>query len=115
MILLLLAISGAGMLLSILAGFRTPKLWLAAVLAGAAGGLGASVVALVTGMAWDWQGALTIGGEAVHLRLDAVSAFFLTLLSVIGGAGAIYGREYWTERVHPRSARSGRAWWSLLL
>jgi hydrogenase-4 component B len=115
MISLLLAISGAGMLLSILAGFRAPKLWLAGVLTGAAGGLGASVVVLVTGVAWDWQGALTVGGEAVHLRLDAVSAFFLTLLSVVGGAGAVFGREYWAERAHPRSARSGRAWWSLLL
>src|SRR6185503_8437802 len=82
---------------------------------GAAGGLGAAVMALVTGVVWDWQSALTIGGGAVHLRLDAVSALFLALLSVVGGAGAVYGSEYWTERAHPRSARSGRVWWSLLL
>jgi len=58
---------------------------------------------------------LTLGGEVVHLRLDAVSALFLALLGLVGGAGAAYGREYWTERAHPRSARSGRVWWSLLV
>ncbi len=115
MIELLLTISGAGMLASILAGVRAPKLWLAGVLMGAAGGLGAAVVALVTGVVWDWQSALTIGGEVVHLRLDAVSALFLALLGLVGGAGAVYGREYWTDRAHPRSARSGRVWWSLLV
>lgn len=115
MIGLLLTIAGVGMLGSILTGMRAPKLWLAGVLAGAAGALGAAVLALVTGVVWDWQGALTLGGEAVHLRLDAISALFLALLSLIGGAGAVYGREYWTERAHPRSAHMGRVWWSLLL
>jgi hydrogenase-4 component B len=51
----------------------------------------------------------------VHLRLDAVSALFLALLGLVGGAGAVYGRDYWTERAHPRSARSGRVWWSVLV
>ena len=103
------------MLASVLAGVRGPKLWLAGVLVGTAGGLGAAVVALVTGVVWDWQSALTIGGELVHLRLDAVSALFLALLGLIGGSGAVYGREYWTDRAHPRSARLGRVWWSLLV
>jgi hydrogenase-4 component B len=111
----LLALAGAGMLLSMPAGVRAPKLWLAGVVAGAAGGIGAAGMALVSGVVWEWQSALTIGGEAVQLRLDAVSALFLALLSVVGGAGAFYGREYWTDRAHPRSACSGRVWWSALL
>jgi hydrogenase-4 component B len=115
MVELLLTISGVGMLASILAGARVPNLWLTGVLVGAAGGLGAAALALMTGEVWDWQSALTVGGEGVHLRLDAVSALFLALLSVVGGAGAVYGREYWTERAHPCSARSGRVWWSLML
>src|ERR1700690_3253947 len=115
MIELLLAISGVGMLASILAGVRAPKLWLSGVLVGAAGGLGAAVVALVTGVVWDWQCALTIGGVVVHLRRDAVSALFLALLGLVGGAVAVYGREFRTDRAHPRSARSGRVWWTLLL
>jgi hydrogenase-4 component B len=112
---LLLTISGVGMLASILAGMRAPKLWLAGVLVGTAGGLGAAGLALTTGVVWDWQSALTLGGAAVHLRLDAVSALFLALVCSIGGAGAVYGREYWTQRAHPRSACMGRVWWSVLL
>lgn len=112
---LLLAISVVGFLASILAGMWAQKLWLAGVLVSAASGLGAAVMTLATGVVWDWHGALTLGGEVVHLRLDAVSALFLALLSLIGGAGAVYGREYWAERAHPRSARSGRAWWSVLV
>jgi hydrogenase-4 component B len=112
---LLLTISGVGMLASFLAGMRVPKLWLAGILVGAASGLGAAVMVLITGVVWDWQSALILGGDVVHLRLDAVSAFFLALLCLIGGAGAVYGGEYWTECMHPHSARSGRVWWSLLL
>jgi hydrogenase-4 component B len=115
MIELLLAISGLGMLASILAGMRAPGLWLTAVLAGTVGGLGAAAVCLATGAVWDWQSAICIGGEAVHLRLDAVSALFLALLGLVGGAGAVYSREYWAEPEHPRSARSGRIWWSGLV
>ncbi|HAB17491.1 MAG TPA: NADH-quinone oxidoreductase subunit H, partial [Verrucomicrobiales bacterium] len=112
MVPLLLAISAVGMLLSILAGARAPKTWLAGALVGAVAGLSVSVVALTTGEVWDWRGAPTMSGEVIHLRLDAISAVFLALLSVVGGAGTVYGREYWAERAHPRSARAGRVWWS---
>ena len=115
MIELLLTITGVGMLASIFAGTRVPRLWLTGVLVGAAGGVGAAAVVLTTGVVWDWHSALTLGGEVVHLRLDAVSALFLALLGLVGGAGAVYGRDYWTERAHPRSARSGRVWWSVLV
>jgi hydrogenase-4 component B len=115
MIELLFTISGVGMLVSLLAAARAPRGWLAGVLVGLAGGLGAAVVALVTGEVWEWHSALTLGGEAVHLRLDAVSALFLALLALIGGAGAVYAREYWADGAHPRSARSGRVWWSALV
>ena len=110
-----LTISGAGMLLSILAGVRAPKLWLTGVLVGVAAGLSAAVLVLTTGAVWDWQSDFRLGGEVVHLRLDAVSAFFLALLSLIGGAGAVYGREYWADSAHPRSVCSGRVWWSVLV
>jgi len=115
MIELLLTIYAVGMLASVLAGGRAPKLWLSMVLLGAFGGLGAAVVALTTGIVWELHSALTIGGEAVHLRFDALSALFLALLSLIGGAGAVYGCEYWADHAHPRSAGSGRVWWSTLL
>ncbi len=108
-------ISGTGMLVSVLAGMHAPKFWLAAVLVSAAGALGAAAVILNLGGAWESHSTATLGGETIHLRLDALSALFLALLSVIGGAGAVYAREYWSDAAHPRSARTGRAWWSLLL
>lgn len=112
---LLLAVSGIGIVGSLLAGARASKWWLVSTLAGLTGGLLAAITVSITGDAWDFRSTLTIGGEPVHLHLDAVSALFLALLCVVGGAGAVYGREYWTERAHPTSARWGRVWWSLML
>ena len=111
----LLTISALAILVSILAGAGAPKFWLAGVLVSMVGGLSAAVVSLGTGAVWDWRSVITVGGEIVHLRLDAVSGLFLALLCLVGGAGAIYGREYWSERAHPRSARAGRVWWSMLV
>ncbi len=34
---------------------------------------------------------------------------------MIGAAGAIYSREYWSDRHYPASAPRGRAWWSALV
>jgi hydrogenase-4 component B len=111
---LVLAVAGAGMLLSILVGVRAPKFWLANVLLGAAAALGAAVVTLSSGNVWELRSAAMFGGQSVHLRLDAVSALFLALLGVVGGAGAVYARQYWSDAKHPRSARIGRVWWSVL-
>ena len=111
----LLTISGLGLLASALAGSRAPRVWLAGVFVGAGGGLVAAVIALAGGTVWELQSALVIGGEPVHLRLDAVGALFLALLCLIGGAGAFYGHEYWADRAHPRSAGLGRVWWSFLV
>jgi hydrogenase-4 component B len=111
----LLALFAVGILASLIGGARAPRLWLAGFLVGTAGALGASVVVLTSGLTWELRSAVTIGGEAPHLRLDALSALFLALLALIGGAGAVYAREYWTDGAHPRSARAGRAWWSALV
>ncbi len=112
---LLFTSSATGMLLSLLAGVRAPRLWLTGVLAAAAAALTAAIVILTTGNVWEFRSAVTLGGEAIHLRLDAVSAWFLALLSVLGGTGAVYAREYWSDAAHPRSARAGRLWWSVLV
>lgn len=110
-----LGIAAAGMLWSILTGARAPKLWRAGVLVGAAGGLAAAGVTLGGGGLWDWLSELRLGGEAVHLRLDALSALFVALLGLIGGAGAVYAGEYWADDAHPISAGRGRVWWSVLV
>ncbi|MBK8857294.1 MAG: NADH-quinone oxidoreductase subunit H [Opitutaceae bacterium] len=112
-VLLLLAI------LCLLAGVVTGPFWsrgwLALNLAGTAAAFAAALLPLLGAPAWEWHGSLAVGGQLPHLRLDAVSGIFLCLLSVVGAAGAVYSREYWSDRHYPVSAPRGRAWWSGLL
>jgi len=112
---LLLLVSFAGALVSLLAGIGARRIWLAAMLTALGAALWASVLVLGGGGDWDWRSEFQIGGEMIHLRLDAISALFLALLSVVGGAGTLYATEYWSEKKHPRSAPRGRMWWSLLI
>jgi len=112
---ILLATAITGMLLSMVAGLGAPKAWLAAVLVGASAALGAAMLTLASGEVWSLRSTAQVGGETIHLQLDALSALFLALLGVIGGLGACYGREYWNDRAHPRSAGAGRLWWSILV
>ena len=103
------------LLAGIVLGPRWPRLWLALTLAGAMSALGAACVVLGGGAAWEWRSAFAVGGEALHLRLDAVSAVFLALLGVVGGAGAVFSAGYWTDSEHPDSAPRGRLWWDAML
>ncbi|TXT48378.1 MAG: NADH dehydrogenase (quinone) [Limisphaerales bacterium] len=111
----LLLLAAGGMLVSILAGRGAERVWLAATLAGLVAALAAAVTVLAGGADWAWRGSFLMGGEPLQFRLDAISAFFVVLLCVVGGAGAVYGREYWCAARHPRSASSGRVWWSVLV
>jgi hydrogenase-4 component B len=110
----LLLIAGMGLVAGISA-FKSPRVWLAATLVGAIAAFAAAVWMLANGVVWDWQPDFFIGGEKLHLQLDGISAFFLVLLSVLGGAGTLYSSEYWPDKSHPASAPSGRAWWNGLL
>ena len=96
-------------------GRHLPRLWLALVLAGMAAAIGAASLALGDGAGWEWRSAFRVGGEALHLRLDAISAMFLALMGVVGGGGAVYALGYWTDRDHPDSAPRGRLWWNVML
>jgi hydrogenase-4 component B len=77
--------------------------------------LAAALSVLLGPTDWEWWSVFALGGDLVHLRLDGVSALFLALLCVVGGLGAVYAGEYWSERHYPASAPRGRAWWSGLL
>ncbi len=103
------------MLTSILVGRAASRLWLAATLLGLSAGLAAAVVVLGGDAERGWHSRLTLGGEALPLRLEAISAFYLMLLCVVGGAASVYEREHWADRTHPRSSHTGRVWWSVLL
>jgi hydrogenase-4 component B len=111
----LLLLAGAGMTAGIFCAFSSPRLWLGLTLTGSVVALASAVWILTGGAAWEWRPDFTLGGQALHLRLDALSAFFLALLCVVGGAGSVYSREYWTDAAHPRSARTGRVWWNVML
>ena len=111
----LLGLAGLGLVTGILCAGKAPRLWLAATLTGATTAFAAAAWMLLAGPVWDWQPGFVIGGEALHLRLDGLSAFFLLLLAVLGGAGTLYAAEYWADRDHPVSAPTARAWWNGLL
>jgi hydrogenase-4 component B len=96
-------------------GAKLPRTWLALTVIGALGALSAALIVLLGPLDWDWRSGFLVGGERLHLRLDGVSAMFLALLSVVGGGGAVYAREYWPDDRYPASAPRGRMWWSALL
>ncbi len=108
----LLCAAALGLGVSVVVGYYAPRLWLAATVAGSAAGMAAGCLSLAAGGAWEWRSGFPIGGVPLHLRLDALSGLFLVLLGAVAAAGAVYGRAYWPDRVHPQSARSGRLWWS---
>ena len=110
---LLLALLGA--LLGVVASDRAPRLWLGSVVTSSALALAAALPILAGGGEWTWRGGLRIGGEAVFLRLDGLSAFFLVLAAVVGAAAAVYSASYWPDRAHPRTAPRSRFWWCILL
>ncbi len=64
---------------------------------------------------WTWTSATALGGCPISLRLDALGAFFLILLSVVASAASVYALGYWSDTVHPRSAPRGRFWWNAML
>ena len=116
-LLLLAALGGAA---AMVFARRARRVWLAATVFSCLAGLAASILVLAgvvqrVGAAWDWAPGFAVCGELVHLRLDALSALFLALTCVVGGVCAIYAGEYWPDLRHPRSARAGRFWWSVLL
>ncbi len=111
----LLLIAFAALIAGIGFGPRCSRIWLALTVTGTAAGLGAAVMVLLGAPDWEWRSGFLLGGEPLHLRLDGVSALFLALLCVVGGAGAVYAREYWSDHHYPASAPRGRAWWSALV
>ena len=108
----LLLLAFVALVIGIAVGIRLSRTWLTLTVIGTAAGLGAALVVLLGGGDWEWRSEFLLGAEPLHLRLDGVSALFLALLSVVSGAGAVYSREYWSERDYPASAPRGRAWWS---
>jgi len=111
----LLTFAAAAVLIGVASAWRAPRLWLAATLVGTAAALVAAVSVLASGRESIWIMPFAIGGDALRFRFDALSAFFLALLSFLGGATTLYSRAYWADAAHPRSAPAGRAAWNFFL
>ena len=103
------------LLTGVLVGVRLSRTWLVLTVIGNIAGLSAALMVLLGASDWEWRSAFSLGGEFIHLRLDGVSAIFLALSCSVGGVGAVYAREYWSDRHYPNSAPRGRVWWSALL
>ena len=110
----LLAGAGVAFVVGIAAALKSPRLWMAATVAGAGAAFAAAVLVLLGGAAWMWQPGWALCGEPVFLRFDSLSALFVALLSFVSGAGAAYSQEYWSDAEHPRSSGAGRIWWNVL-
>lgn len=111
----LVTLAALGFIAGIVLGPRHPRLWLALTLIGTLSGLASALLVLGGGPDWEWRSEFLVGGEALHLRLDGLSGFFLILLNVVGGTGALYAREYWSDEQHADSAPRGRLWWSAMI
>lgn len=112
---LLLLLALTALLISVVLGRFAPSLWLGVFLLGTLMTMAGAIYILTGGLDWTWQGGFALGGELLHFRVDGISAIFLVLLTIVSSAGAVYGHEYWGLKAHPRSARSGRMWWSLVV
>lgn len=110
-----LLLTALAWIVGIAAGPRSARLWAGCTVTGAAAGLVAALMVLLGGNDWEWRSGFAVGGEILHLRLDGISALFLALLCVVGGTGAAYAREYWSEARYPSSAPWGRAYWTGLI
>ncbi|HZM05964.1 MAG TPA: proton-conducting transporter membrane subunit [Candidatus Saccharimonadales bacterium] len=111
----LLLFAFVALMTSIAIGVWLSRTWLALTIAATGAGLGAALMVLLGATDWEWRSGISPGGEPLHLRLDGLSALFLVVLCVVGGAGAVYSREYWSDHHYPASAPRGRMWWSALV
>lgn len=100
---------------AIVPGPRWPRIWLACMVVGTGSILAAAVAVFAGAPDWEWWSAVRVGGERLHLRLDGLSAWFMVLLGLVGGLGAIYARGYWPDDAHADSAARGRLWWGVMI
>ena len=82
-----------------------------AALLGLAGAVGAA-------LGWDGPAVRVFPWFAVgtpEVGLDALSAFFLVPVFLMGGLGPLYGLGYWPQRQHPSNGQRLRLFWGLTI
>lgn len=83
--------------------------------------VGSAITGLI-GAGWALRGApfstssfpWSAAGDSI-VGLDALSAFFLVPIFLMGGLGSIYGLGYWPQREHSNDGRKLRLFWGLLV
>lgn len=98
-------LSGAWGLLS--TGRHAWGQWVASACMALAGvlGVGAGLAALAGNKTLVIQYPGVLPGIAMHLKLDALAAFFLVLIFVVGAGASIYGLGYWPQARRRRTAQ----------
>jgi len=79
-------------------------------LAGLAGALWGLLADASELSAFPWP---AVGNASVGL--DALSAFFLVPVFLMGGLGSLYGLGYWPQHHHQRNARKLQVFWGLMV
>jgi hydrogenase-4 component B len=82
--------------------------------------LGSSILGLAgaaLGLSFNPSGEMLFPWPAMNnsiLGIDALSAFFLIPIFLMGGLGSIYGIGYWPQLLHIRNGRKLQLFWGLL-
>jgi hydrogenase-4 component B len=82
-----------------------------ATIAGLAGAFAVLCGAETSRMNLAW----TLPGARVDVQLDALSAFFLVPIFLMGGLGSLYALGYWSQAEHPTNGRRVRFFWGTLV
>ena len=78
-------------------------------------GLLGAVLALLDPAPATWSFRWPLTGEPVAVVIDALSAFFLVPVFLMGGLGPLYGLAYWRQADHPENGRKLRLFWGLMV
>ena len=78
-------------------------------------GLLGVVLALLDSTPATWSFAWPLTSERVLVEVDALSAFFLAPVFLMGGLGPIYGLAYWRQADHPDNGMKLRLFWGLMV
>ena len=91
------------------------RVFAALTLLGCALVAGAAVSVLAGGVAAQWQVATTLPGGPWVFGLDALTAFFLLAIAVVGAAAAVYGTGYLVGELGPAATAFAHAAVAVLL
>ena len=91
------------------------QLAVAMTVLGAVVGLAGAGLALVRPSHATWLLPFPLMGGQPLLGLDALSAFFLVPVLLMGALGSIYGLGYWSQTRHLRTGQKLRCFWGIMI